>query len=223
MPGPEIGSVSPVEEPMEHIPTLEQWAETYSEMEGVPKEQILELAKSLLEERADEIKETFGSDPIMPIYVKEGITTEDAWEIVKKGSPATTDGPKIAPENIIDENMSATIAFIRFSQDADYDTIGEGAKTSEEWLETDDKLISPRLSMIAREAYRRLTGKQMDDFHQTVFPGYRFKNPRFNNNDVPLIFFNSDEGQQVIFSYSLSNDTGFDEKGVRRMVSREIK
>ena len=189
-------------------PTLEEWATVYTEMQGVDVAKILEAFQSLYSEMTgDERREL-----TMPVYCKEGVTAAEAWEIIRKENPAQQ---SFSPDEIVPrQDKKAFVVFARFSQEADGNSLGENAKSAEDWEQTGNKFMSPKTAMIAREAFRRLTGKQMDLKCSTMDPCSRNR-----IRMVPYLTF---------FTHSVGlRDTEPDHcsprLGVRRIVYKELE
>lgn len=143
-------------------PTLEEQAAIYAEMFGVDQAKILEAAHSLQAEMSEDDKKEL----TMLVYAPEKFDAAAAWEMVKKNNP-TYEGInpreiRIRGIGIQRESEKAVVAFARYSQEADEDSLGKQAKSALGWEKTNQKFMSPKLRMIAGELYRRVEGKQMD-------------------------------------------------------------
>lgn len=193
-------------------PTLEEWAGIYAEMQGVEDQaKILEAFQTLKAEMSQEDKEKL----TMPIFCKEGLTTKSAWEMVAEENPTYK---YIEPERIKTkgETGKATVAFTGFNQEADDDTLGENAKKAVDWEKTGESFMSPKVAMVAREAYRRLIGKQMDEKNVTMCPGSRSE-----DGDVPYLDFVS--GLRGVDLSDVNPENRSPSFGVRRVVSKELE
>jgi len=191
-------------------PTLEDWAGIYAEMEEVDQSKILEAFRSLQAEMSEDERKELA----FPIYVKEGTTTAAAWDEVKSNNPTYQ---YIDPERIKIEGETgkAIVAFARFSQEADEDSLGENAKKAVDWEKTGEKFMSPKMAMIAREAYRRSAGQQMDEKNWTMCPGSRSE-----DGYVPRLGFGS--GHRGVGLDGVVPGVRFPSLGVRRVVSKEL-
>ena len=205
-----MGEPREVAEAEKGEPTLEQQAQVYSEMFGVDSAKILELAQSLQAEMSEQERKEL----TMLIYLPEGVTTKDAWDKVKSENPTWQ---SIEPEEITTEGETpqrAIVAFSRYSQEPDEDSLGEHAKSAKEWEKIDQKFMSPRLRMIAGEYYRRAEGKQLDEKNATISPGSRSA-----HGDVPSLYFNPNSGEVSLYGYDPGSRVP--DLGVRRVVSKE--
>jgi uncharacterized protein YerC len=216
-------------EQREGEPTLIEQATTYAEIwkeKGVTKETILKVARELQAEMSEEEKK----DLTMLIYLPEQTTTADAWQMVKDSTPTreaydpSTDEGKITTEGERDEK--AIVAFGRYQQEPDEDSLGDKAKPAEDWeeetKETDQKYMSPKLRMVANELYRLSEGKQpdgkfkqLDEKNFTLCPGSRTADGK-----VPNLSFNPDHGEVYLSSFHPGYQ--YPSLGVRRVVSKEI-
>jgi len=194
-------------------PTLEEWAGVLAEINGEDQGKILEALQSLQSEMSeDERKEL-----TMPFYVKEGMTTKSAWQKIKAENPTYEwiNPGKIKTQG---ETGKAEVGFGRFSQEADEDSLGGQARPAEDWEKTDQKFMSPKQAMIAREAFRRLTGKQMDGKNMTMCPG-----SRSGLGNVPRLFFYPFPVHRGVYLGDVSPGSRGSRLGVRRVVSRELE
>lgn len=192
-------------------PTLEEQAAIYAEIFGVDKAQIIEAAQGLQAEMSeDERKEL-----TMLIYGPKGETAAKAWERVKAENPTwqSHDPAKIKTKGETDREF---VAFARFSQEPDEDSLGENAKTAIDWEKTDQKFMSPKQEMIAREAFRRLTGEQMDKKNAMMCPGSRSE-----YDYVPDLGF--DPGTRRVGLNDVNPGYRTPNIGVRRVVSRKLE
>lgn len=206
-----------MEEPKEAMeaekkePTLEEWAGVYAEMSGKDPAKILETFKSF----QAKMSETHRQKLTLPIYGREGLSTNDVWEEVKAENPTYEyiNPAKITTEG---ETGKAFVAFARFSQEPDEDSLGEKAQTALDWEKTGRQFMSPKQAMVAREAYRRLTGKQMDEKNQTMCPG-----SRSGFGSVPRLYFSP--GDRGVYLNDCNPGDRVSFLGVRRVVSRELE
>ena len=192
-------------------PTMEEQAAIYAEIFGVDAAKIIEAAQGLQAEMSeDERKEL-----TMLVYGPKGETADKAWARVKAENPTYKyiDPAKIKTKG---ETDKAFVAFAKFSQEADDDSLGENARSGEDWEKTDQKYLSPKQRMLAGEMYRRSEGKQLDEKNATMCPG-----SRSGYGDVPYVHFHPDDRK-----VNLSDvDPGYrtPNLGVRRVVSRELE
>jgi len=192
-------------------PTLEQWAWAYAEMEGIKEDmaKILEAFQTLQAEMSEEERKVL----TMPVYVKEKTTAATAWAMVKKENP-TYEFIELEKIKTPDETSKALVAFGRFSQEADKDSLGENAQSGKDWKETSQKFMSLKVAMVAREAFRRLTGKQMDERSWTMCPGSRSE-----NDNVTRLGFSPNK----VTLDDVLPGSRYPFNGVRRVVSRELE
>lgn len=191
--------------------TLEEQAGIYAEMFGVDAAEIIEAAQGLQAEMNEDEKREL----TMLVYGKKGTTAASAWEMVKAENP-TWQSHNPAKITTKGETDKAFIAFARFSQEADADSLGENARPAVNWEKTDQKYMSPKLRMIAGEFYRRAEGKQMDEKNVTICPGSRSVRGR-----VPDLYFAPDDGRVRL------DDDGPGHRdpylGVRQVVFKELE
>jgi hypothetical protein len=212
---PEQLGFSPEEEKKE--PTLEEWANAYAIIEGGNPAEILDALQSF----QSEMDESDKQELTMPIYSKKGLTTSETFKMIEKKNPwgnyISLNGltPVDADCQPISETDKATVAFTRFNQEPDEDSIGKNAKSAEEWEKTDKRFISPKLMILAGMAYQRLTRKQMNDDNWTMFPGFRML-----ENAIPRLRFFQSTGVQLSFDVPKHNDPW---NGVRRIASKELE
>lgn len=196
-------------------PVLEEQAGIYAEMFGVDAREILEAAQSLQTEMSEDERKEF----TMLIYGPKGTTVGSAWAMVEKENPTRQkhklvySGDKISEIKTEGETDKAFIAFARYSQEPDEDSLGEKAKSASDWEETGQKFMSPKLRMIAGEMYRRAEGRQLDEKYKTVFPGSRMW-----SGYVPM--FDSYAG--TVSSGAMTPEYRSPQMGVRRVVSKEF-
>lgn len=192
-------------------PTLEEWAQVYAEMFGKDAGRILKEFQSLQAEMSEEERKELR----MPVYGEKGLTAAKAWAKVKAENPTYEyiDPARIKTKG---ETDKAFVAFIRFSQEADADSLGENAKRAVDWEKTGQKYASPKILARAREAFRRLTGKQMDERNWIMCPGSRSE-----YGGVPYLYSFLDYGEVSLYNVNPENRDPY--IGVRRVVSRELK
>lgn len=177
-------------------PTLEEWAHLYAEIEGIEDPaKVLEALQSLQAEMSEDDRKHL----TLPIYGKEGLTLVDAYEIYRKQSQENVgendqkyfSGIKTKPQgahgNYGEDSDKAFVAFARFSQEPDDDSLGDNAKGSLSWEETDEQFMSPKMYLLARTVFHRLTGGSMDWKKCTMFPNYRSPAP---SGGVPYFGYN---------------------------------
>jgi len=195
----------------EKQPTLEEQAAVYAEMFGGDQEEILEAARVLQAEMSEQERREL----TLLVWVPKGETTAKAWERVKRENLTNKwDDPTGIETKSETEN--GLVAFGRFSQEADRDSLGSNAKSAQDWEKTNQKLMSPKMAMIAREAFRRLTGKQMDEKYWTLFPGSRFE----GDGAVSLSF---GPVSRKVYLDIFTPGARSPLLGVRRVVSKELE
>lgn len=185
---------------------LERAAGIYAEMYGEDAGQILEKLRAKQATLSEQERGVYK----LPIYVPEKFSTASAWRMVKKENIVHEfiDPAKITTEG---ETEEAVVAFARQSKDPDADSLGDNAKSAEEWEKTGQKFMSPRQRMIAGVLFSRLTGRQMDEENLTLCPGSRDV-----SGFVPCFDFFSAYGRVNLNSSPLINRNP--DLGVRRVV-----
>ena len=192
-------------------PTLEEQAAIYAEIFGVDAAKILEAAQGLQAEMSEDERREL----TMLIYGPKGETAAKAWARVQKENPTwqSHNPAKIKTEG---ETDRAFVAFARFSQEADEDSLGEDARKALDWEKTDEKFMSPKQRMLAGEMYRRSEGKILDEKNFTMCPG-----SRSGDGSVPGMGFGLDRrGVRLSGVNPGHRDPSI---GVRRVVSRELE
>jgi hypothetical protein len=204
------GTSEPKEKEERKEKTLEEQAQIYAEMFGADAEKIFDSAKAL----RDKMSERERKELTMLVYTPEGMTTDDAWQMVKRENPVYeyTDPAEIKTTG---ETEKAVVAFARYSQEPDEDMLGEEAKSAEDWEKTNGKFMSPKLRMIAGEFYRRAEGEQLDQINVTLCPGCRSQ-----DGGVPDLSSYPNGGRVSLGS----SPPGFRHPslGVRRVVQMEV-
>lgn len=212
-------------------PTLKAQAQVYAEMFDIKIELILKAAQSLRAEMSGKEREKL----TLLVYTPKGETADKAWERVKLENPTVQ---TLNPTNIrtakrvkghwhdtiktYRETDKASIAFACFSKNPDEDSLGTRAMSPENWMAVGKKFMSPKQAMIARIAFYRLTGKQMDDEHYTMFPGFRVRerSEAVENSSVPLLSFRKGK---VGLGNIHPREPLRGPVGTRQVVSREIE
>ena len=201
----------PEEEQGEREPTLEEQTKIYAEMLDIPQEEILEAAKALQAKMTEQEREEL----TMLIFSPKGETASTAWERVRKENPTwQSQDPRTISTQA--ETAKALVAFARFSQEPDPDSLGEDAQSTEDWEKTGGRFMSPRLRMLAGEMYRRAKGRQLDEVNATLCPGSRFE-----HGDVPSLCFSRAYGEVDLVGADPSVRSPH--LGVRRVVSMELE
>ncbi len=133
---------------------------------------------------------------------------------MKKNS-MTYHGIDPAKIKTLGETEKAVVAYARYSQEPDEDTLGKRAKSVEDWERTDGKFMSMRLRIIAGEFYRRTEGKQLDQRNKTLCPG-----SRVDGDGLPYLLYNPNDDRVNLLSCS-PVASGAD-LGVRRVKQMEV-
>lgn len=210
--GPETGpEPEDVTEEEKKEPTLEEQTEIYAEMFGADAGKILEQARSLQAEMSEKEKKEL----TMLIFAPKRFSLKEAWKFVKSNQTLEhlTNMGEVVTKG---ETEKAVVAFARFSQEPDEDSLGKNAKSAIDWEKTDQEFMSPRLRIIAGELYRRVTGKQLDEKNPTMSPGSRVPVGR-----VPVLFNQS--GLVVLSAGDPDPEHLLRYVGVRRVVSKELE
>ncbi|GAH35242.1 unnamed protein product, partial [marine sediment metagenome] len=190
----------------------------YAEIFGVDETQIIKAAEALQTEMNEDEREQL----TMLIYGPKDETTARAWIRVQRENlaeqthnPATIETQGETDIETQGETDKEFVAFARFSQEPDEDSLGENARSALDWENTGEKFMSPKQRMLAGEMYRRTKGKQLDEKHFTMSPGSRSE-----HGSVPCLRFTPASNE--IRLGNVRPEFRGQYYGVRRIVSKEL-
>ena len=158
------------------------------------------------------------------IYVPKGIKLSELWEKMKEKQPvydfsmslASMDAiENINPDTRDNKDDSYAIA-VKFQPEPDADTLGDNAKSAEEWNKLGDTFISPIEYLITAMRYHAETGKHLDESTYTICPG-----SRFFFDSAPGLFF--DPGSGGIGLFDDYPTYRYPSAGVRRVITSSQK
>lgn len=105
---------------------------------------------------------------------------------------------------------------IRYQQEPDKDTLGENAKSAEDWEETGDAYLMPGERLIAGAQWYQREGTHLDEDFSTLCPGTRAE-----GGSVPYLFHDKADGLDRLLTVSPSKR--YERLGVRRVVTKDTK
>jgi hypothetical protein len=173
----------------------------------------VEVDEADVREKIEALPEVEGYDRF--VYVPKGIKISEVWEKMSERYPNYSYIEGIDEITSPRDNQESAYAIAtKFQEKPDEDSLGDKAKSPEEWEKTDDTFMSPMEYMIAEMRYHAETGQHLDGSTATWCPGSRTA-----GGNVPFLRFDSDDGKVVLNG----SDPGDRDPrgGVRRVVTSE--
>ena len=150
------------------------------------------------------------------VYVPQGIKMSEVFEKMKKvGQEASSHYSTVQMDEFItprDNQKDSYAIAARFQPEPDADSLGDNAKSAEEWEKTDNTFMSPIEYFIIAMRYQTETNRYLDENTYTHCPGSRAP-----NGDVPNLYFHAFDGEVRIDGDASSSRRPC--SGIRRVVA----
>ena len=182
----------------------------------------VEVKEADVKAKIEALPEVEGFDHF--VYVPQGIKMSEVFNKMEENgqpvyspfSPEKMDAFKKVKPDMRDNQKDSYAIATRFQPEPDADTLGDKAKSAEEWEETGETFMQPMEYLITAMRYQTETDRHLDENTYTICPG-----SRASDGDVPGLGFFADFGRVRLYDgYPDDRDSRY---GVRRVVTSSQK
>lgn len=145
-------------------------------------------------------------------YIPMGIKLEDIWKLAKEKFSAL--GGKYANLIEMPESGEKSQAFAaRYQQEPEKFSLGELAKSTRKWEETNFHFMNPLVRIICEMRWFQSEGSHLDEINATIFP-----NTRDGENGARIRY---PADLNAVYFESIDLDKTYGKEGVRLVITRD--